>query len=356
MTSHRHLSVLGLPASVITKLLDSDFIYDDDVRGLKPVELSSATGLSLKESTEVMRLAAATNTEQPVTVLQMIEEESDVSHVVTFCEALDNLLGGGVPLRAITEVSGTPGVGKTQLCLQACVSVQLPSSVGGVGGEAVFIDTEGSFTVGRIKDMASHAVHHVQTFGSENNDVSSFTVESIMKGIHYFRCHSYIEMLAVIKHIPSLLQSNAKIQLLVIDSIAFHFRHDFPDMIARTGLLCRMTQELIQQATKYNMAVIVTNQMTTKIENAGSSQLVAALGETWGHCPTLRLTLHWCGQTRVATLTKAPHRNNSSVNFQVTVAGIRDLTTMTSEKEPTSCADTPESKRRKLASTNVENA
>ncbi|KAK7069907.1 hypothetical protein SK128_017756 [Halocaridina rubra] len=60
--------------------------------------------------------------------------------------------------------------------------------------------------------------------------------------------------MAVIKHLPTLLDSNPKIKLLVIDSIAFHFRHDFPDMMARTGLLCRITQELIQQATKHNMA------------------------------------------------------------------------------------------------------
>lgn len=31
------------------------------------------------------------------------------------------------------------------------MSVQLPKSVGGVGGEAVYVDTEGSFTVKRLK-------------------------------------------------------------------------------------------------------------------------------------------------------------------------------------------------------------
>lgn len=350
MSSRRALSVLGLPAPVVTKLLDSDFIYDDDVRGLKPVELSLASGLTLKESAEVVRMSTVSSAEQPVSVLQIIEDECDVSHIVTFCKSLDDLLGGGIPLCAITEISGTPGIGKTQLCLQACVSVQLPSSVGGVGGEAVFIDTEGSFTVGRLKDMATSAVHHVQTIGSDCVDLSGFTVESILKGIHYFRCHSYIEVLAVIRHIPLLLQSHPKIQLIVIDSIAFHFRHDFPDMMARTGLLCRLTQELIQQATKFNIAVIVTNQMTTRIESAGSSQLVAALGETWGHCPTLRLTLHWSGRTRVATLTKAPHRNNSSVSYQVTVAGIRDLSNLSHEKATSIPEEIPEAKKRKLTS------
>lgn len=38
-----------------------------------------------------------------------------MDHVVTFSAALDALLGGGLPLRALTEVAGTPGIGKTQL-------------------------------------------------------------------------------------------------------------------------------------------------------------------------------------------------------------------------------------------------
>ncbi|XP_063612965.1 DNA repair protein RAD51 homolog 3-like [Penaeus indicus] len=347
MSTRRPLSSLGLAVPVVARLLDSDFLYDDDVQDLKPTELSSATGLTLKESAEVLRLAASVNAEQPVTVMQMIEDESEVCHVVTFCEALDDMLGGGIPLRAITEVSGTPGIGKTQLCLQACVSVQLPESVGGVGGEALFVDTEGSFTVGRLKDMAGHAVEHVQNIAGDEIDVSSFTIESILKGVHYFRCHSYIEVLAVIRHLPVFLQSHPRLKLFIIDSIAFHFRHDFPDMMARTGLLCRITQQLIQQATKFNMAVIVTNQMTTRIESGGS-QLVAALGETWGHCPTMRLTLHWSGRVRVASLTKAPHRNNASVQYQITKAGIRDITPFMTDTSTPMIMDSPDRKKRKL--------
>ncbi|XP_042237415.1 DNA repair protein RAD51 homolog 3-like isoform X2 [Homarus americanus] len=346
--SDRLLSVLGLPATIIFKLLDADFVHDEDVQGLTPMELSSATGLTLKESAEVVRLSAASSIEQPVTILQMLKEQCEVPYIATFCEALDSLLGGGIPLRAITEIYGTPGIGKTQMCLQACVSVQLPSSVGGVGGEALFIDTEGSFTAGRLKDMATDAIQHAQTIGGKNVDTSDFTDISILKGIHYFRCLNYIEIVAVIKHLPSLLKSNPKMHLIVIDSIAFHFRHDFPNVKARAGLLCHMTQELIQLATKFNLAVIVTNQMTTKIECEGSSELVAALGETWGHCPTLRLALHWSGETRVATLTKAPHRRNSSVNYQVTLAGIRDLPSVDAETVNTHTTEMPETKKRKL--------
>lgn len=45
----------------------------------------------------------------------MLQEGSELPQIVTFCRALDTLLGGGIPLQAITEVSGTPGVGKTQM-------------------------------------------------------------------------------------------------------------------------------------------------------------------------------------------------------------------------------------------------
>ncbi|KAK4315078.1 hypothetical protein Pmani_013672 [Petrolisthes manimaculis] len=347
MNTNRPLDELGFPAVVISRLLESDFVSTDDVQNLQPAELGSATGLSLKESAEVVRLVSATSISEPQDVLQIIEDESDIPHIVTFCEAIDTLLGGGIPLRAITEISGTPGIGKTQMCLQVCVSVQVPVSVGGVGGQALFIDTEGSFTSSRIKDMASHAVHHVQSISTDNPDAATFTVESILKGIHYFRCHNYIEVLAVIRHLPTLLQSHPNIRLVVIDSVAFHFRHDFSDNVARTGLLCQMTHSLIQLAGSHNLAVIVTNQMTTKIENSGSSQLVAALGETWGHCPTLRLSLHWQHHIRVATLIKAPHIRTSSVNFQVTVAGIRDIS---SGSVTQNMAEAQNSKKRKWTS------
>lgn len=334
MSSRRLLSSLCLPATLVSRLIEADFMYQEDVQQLNPTELSSASGLSVKESAEVIRLTTAgTNNQEPLTVLQLIENEGgSVSHIVSFCESMDNLLGGGIPLRAITEISGTPGIGKTQMCLQACVSVQLPQSMGGVQGEAVYIDTEGSFTVERLKAMGEHAVHHIQSVEENKGELDSLSLDGILRGTHYYRCTSYIEVMAVVKLLPNFLEDHPKVRLVIIDSIAFHFRHDFPDMISRTGILCRITQDLIQLATKQNLAVIVTNQMTTRFDGSGSSHFVAALGETWAHCPTIRLSLHWANTRRCATLTKAPHRANDSINFQVTAAGIRDLTDATATK------------------------
>lgn len=46
-----------------------------------------------------------------------------------------------------TELVGVPGIGKTQMAMQLSVTAQIPEVFGGNGGEAVYIDTEGSFMV-----------------------------------------------------------------------------------------------------------------------------------------------------------------------------------------------------------------
>ena len=61
-------------------------------------------------------------------------------------QEIDRLLGGGVQTRQLTEFSGVPGVGKTQLGMQLAVGTRTPACFGGLESEAVYVDTEGSFT------------------------------------------------------------------------------------------------------------------------------------------------------------------------------------------------------------------
>ena len=55
--------------------------------------------------------------------------------------------------------------------------------------------------------------------------------------MHYFRVHNYIEQLALVNILPSFLNSHPDVRIIVIDSIAFPFRHDFEDLSLRTRLL-----------------------------------------------------------------------------------------------------------------------
>lgn len=44
--------------------------------------------------------------------------------------------------------------------MQLAVDVQIPVCFGGLGGKVLYIDTEGSFVVQRVADMAEAAVKH----------------------------------------------------------------------------------------------------------------------------------------------------------------------------------------------------
>jgi RAD51-like protein 2 len=66
-----------------------------------------------------------------------------------------------VPLGEVTEFVGTPGIGKTQLGIQLAVDAHLPHIFGGAEGEAVYIDTEGSFMSERAFEIAEAFTTHV---------------------------------------------------------------------------------------------------------------------------------------------------------------------------------------------------
>lgn len=46
-----------------------------------------------------------------------------------------------------------------------------------------------------------------------------------------------------------------QIKVVLVDSVAFHFRHDFDDLSLRTRLLTTMAQSFIKRATEFKIAV-----------------------------------------------------------------------------------------------------
>ncbi|MEM3137525.1 MAG: helix-hairpin-helix domain-containing protein, partial [Thermofilaceae archaeon] len=79
-----------------------------------------------------------------VTAREFYEERKNIAYISTGVKALDDLLEGGIETRAITELIGEFGAGKTQLCHQLAVMVQLPRERGGLSGKALYIDAEGT--------------------------------------------------------------------------------------------------------------------------------------------------------------------------------------------------------------------
>jgi RAD51-like protein 2 len=63
----------------------------------------------------------------------------------------------------------------------------------------------------------------------KKNMAEETNIKKLLNGIHVYRAHDQTEQLAIINSLSSFLSTNPTVQLLVIDSIAFHFRQDLQD-------------------------------------------------------------------------------------------------------------------------------
>jgi RecA/RadA recombinase len=74
-----------------------------------------------------------------------LQRQKNIVRISTGCKDLDAILGGGFETQCITEMFGEYRTGKSQLCMTACVTTQLPVEEGGGAGKVAYIDTEGTF-------------------------------------------------------------------------------------------------------------------------------------------------------------------------------------------------------------------
>jgi RAD51-like protein 2 len=84
---------------------------------LSLIFIFSEAGISLEDALEVIKIISGEGKPLPVSrsALELLEQEQSLPNIVTFCSRLDQVLGGGVALRQVTEICGAPGVGKTQM-------------------------------------------------------------------------------------------------------------------------------------------------------------------------------------------------------------------------------------------------
>jgi len=64
-----------------------------------------------------------------------------------------------------------------------------------------------------------------------------------------------MQLIALSHVLPDFLMEHTKVKLIVVDSIAFHFRHDFEDLALRTRLLNGLAQSFINMAYEKQLAV-----------------------------------------------------------------------------------------------------
>jgi RAD51-like protein 2 len=169
MTIAHNLSNLPLRPSSLSRLEQRGFVSTAEIEASKRnggiANLAAELNLSLAEAASIVRevesaIQSVTGSDthqsrKTATALSILKRTKTTERtIVTFSKAIDNLLGGGFSKSEVTEIVGLPGTGKTQLAMQLCVDARLPTSFGGVAGESVYIDTEGSFSPERCYTMA----------------------------------------------------------------------------------------------------------------------------------------------------------------------------------------------------------
>lgn len=260
------------------------------------------------------------------TAFDCLSEEAKSPSIITFCKNLDISLGGGVRVKEITDICGAPGTGKTQMCFQLCVSVQLSQAIIGVEGRVLFIDTNQGFSPYRQKEIAQECLERYSQTCSKFQGLPATKVDSssVLENIKYIYCKDYIELLIILETIKLTLRSSNDIKLLVVDSFSFLFRN-FEDNIKRTRIIYEVLTDLLQMANQHEIAVVITNELTTRIINE-EAVIYPALGDSLAHKVGQRIILSKKKDDQyVAFLAKCLFAPKNGIPFKIKTSGIRGL-------------------------------
>ncbi|KAF9355763.1 DNA repair protein xrcc3 [Mortierella sp. AD094] len=237
------------------------------------------------------------------TALDLLQEE----HWLSLGDPiLDTALGGsGFMTRGITEIAGESAVGKTQLCLQLCLTVQLPLRMGGLDGSAVWLSTEGKFPYGRLESMIDHFV------AKHKEAIPELDASEIRDNIYFdsmadqeTQLHIFNYQLPILIHDSHVYEESVErelsqqgepaedeetlrrpkkkpVKLIIIDSITNNFRSELvastaadqtghqgsnsgfrSSILQRSADICEIGLRLRTLADQYGLTVICVNQVT----------------------------------------------------------------------------------------------
>jgi len=309
----RNISELpGVGKSTASKLIEAGYGTLEAIAVATPQELSTAVGIPLATAQRIIKAAREALDIRIKTALELKKERAVVKKITTGSKNLDALLGGGVETKTISEFFGEYGTGKTQICLQLSVNVQLPPEKGGLGGKAVYIDTEGTFRWERIESMAR---------------ALGLNPDEVMANIYYVRAVNSDHQMAVVDELFDLVPKE-NIKLVVVDSVTGHFRAEYigrEHLAQRQQKLNRHLHQLMRLAEIYNVAVVVTNQVMARPDVFYGDPTQAVGGHVLYHAPGVRVQLRKSrGNRRIARVVDAPHLPEGEAVFVITEEGIRD--------------------------------
>ncbi len=316
-TEKKYETILDLPSigPVTTqKLRELGFHTIESLATATAKELELA-GVGEKKALEVIRAARSTMNVSFIRADELLRMRQNVLRLTTGSKSMDELLGGGLETQTITEFYGEYGSGKSQICHQLCVNVQLPPEQGGLGGGALYIDTENTFRTERIIQMSQH-------LGLDPEEVS--------KNIIYADAYTSDHQMFLLENADEVIKENG-VRLIIVDSLTSHFRSEYlgREMLAeRQQKLNKHMHRLIRLARAFNVAAVVTNQVMSKPDVFFGNAVHPIGGHIVAHTSHTRVYLRKSarGRVRIARLVSSPYLPEGERVFRVTENGVEDVT------------------------------
>ena|SRR3989344_425720 len=227
---------------------------------------------------------------------------------------LNTWLYGGYEKDVITAVAGVAGCGKTNFCMLAAVSQAKK------GNKVIFVDSEGGFSVERVKQLAGE------------------DYEKVLENILILSPTSFEEQKRDFEKLLKLVKSESEIGLIVVDGMTMLYRLEIGDAAQEKDddkiknvnrELARQMRALAEIARKKNIPVIVTNQvygsfLTDEERRKGVKPEMHMVGgdllKYWSKCI---IHLEFERGHRRAVLIKHRSLPQKSLGFKITNENIR---------------------------------
>lgn len=227
---------------------------------------------------------------------------------------LNKWLYGGYEKDIITTIYGPAGSGKTNFCILAAVSQAKK------GKKVIFIDTEGGFSVERVKQVIG-----------EN-------FEDVLKGIILLKVTNFEEQKKAFSKLTKEIKNKGKIGLLVVDGMTMLYRLELGDAIKSkeeeeirniNRELAKQMKILAEISRNKNIPVIATNQVYSEFlskedfeagKRAGVRMVGGDIMKYWSKCI---IELQTEGKRKKAVLRKHRSLPEKELGFYITESGIR---------------------------------
>ncbi|MEM1743298.1 MAG: DNA repair and recombination protein RadA [Nitrososphaerota archaeon] len=312
-----YLSIEDLPSvgnATAAKLREIGFSTIEALATATIAELAAA-GIGEKRAAEIVAAAREAIGLSWVAAEDLAELKKNVGRLTTGSKALDKLIGGGVETQTITEFFGEFGSGKSQICHQLAVNVQLPPERGGLNGGALYIDTENTFRIERIAQMAKFL---------------GLDPDKVAERIIYAEAYNSDHQILLLEKADRIIKEN-NIKLIIIDSLTAHFRSEYvgrQSLPERQQKLNKHMHKLLRLARAFNAAAVVTNQVMARPDEYFSVMSVLPVGgHIVGHTSHTRVYLRKAAgkNVRIARLVSSPYLPEGEAIFKITENGVEDL-------------------------------